>query len=176
MDKEATDITTEKDNKMDLNGLASLVDTVRAGSNGNFMGGGGGEGGNSGYGAYSGPTAIRADILSNRAIADTGIENLQREFANVNTRDRITEGFNRICDKIADNFALTTGQNHAIEVKLCGMEKDAVATEGRILAEVKAVEARAISHDRDKAERMVERLMLQNECGCGCEDRRSRRG
>jgi len=177
----------ENEMGMDLNGLASLVDTVRAGR-GSFMGGGGGEGVSCGYGAYSGPTAIRADVLANRDIGNTGIENLQREFASITSRDQVGAGFDRVCETVANaDQRNTDGQYRAeqrsadladrvrIETKL-----DAVIAQGHaaevsngkqhseIMAEVKAVESRSVAHDRDKAERKVERLELQNACGCGC--------
>jgi hypothetical protein len=165
---QATNIAEEKDMSMDLNGLASLVDTVRAGGRGNFLGGGGEGGLNGCFAPWASPGTIRADVLANRDIGNTGIENLQREFSNTTTRDQMTVGFNRICDTNANNFQLVTAQNHALEVKLCSIEKDQVASEGRLLAKMEALSKEGIIRDLDRAERKVERLEMQNACGCGC--------
>jgi len=172
------------DMSMDLSGLAQLVDTVRAG-NGSFLGRGGEGGGNGGFAPYAGPAVIRADVLANREIGNTGIENIQRSISAGRIADLVVDGHGKICDNInetgnrasdnqfrselrgADQHAALVAQINAnareSDKCCCKLQLQAAEDKAEVLAEIKASEGRAITRDLDRAERKVERLELLND-------------
>jgi len=170
--------------------LALLADTSRAGGRGGgFFGGG--EGGNGGFAPWAGPGTIRADILANRDIGNTGIENLQREFASITSRDQVNAGFSRVCDKLDVNatrqsdqlFALArdvdnkvsvvTEQNHSIAL---GMKDQEIRNVERFckLESGQATIVATLSSNKEIAQKdaRIQALETQIQCGCHCDDGR----
>jgi hypothetical protein len=183
-------ITTDGEDKMS-DGF-STNDAVLWGAmnnmgNRNVGGGAWGDGavGFGGRGVYASPENIRADILSNRDIGNTGIENLQREFANITSRDQVSDGFNRICDKMDSNatrqsdqmFALTrdvdnkfgivTTQNHGIALAMKDQEIRNVERYCELKAGQATIEAKVDANQKFN-ELFAENQSLKTQVACGC--------
>lgn len=145
--------------------LALLADTNRAGRGNGFWGGG--EGGYGGASPWATPGAIRSDILANRDIGNTGIENLQREFSSITTRDLINGGFNRICDTIAaegrrsdDKFAALTDKQHDADIRNVQQFCDLKAGHEAIKVQIDA--------NQKFNELFAENQALKTQVACGC--------
>jgi len=166
-----------KEDKMGAEFSASdaLLTQAMSGGIGGGIGGGRGGWGPGGVEGWAGNAPIRADILANRDIGNTGIENLQREFSSSNTRGLVSSGHEKICDNInnstnrlsdnqfraelraSDQHAATTAQLVAMAAAqaLCCCEAKLQAAENQAatMAKMEALAKENVAYQRDTAER-----------------------
>lgn len=149
-----------------------------------FGGWGAGGGWGGGHGSFAGPSsnAVRIDSIGQkvedqadctRGILGQQFQTISSQFENA-TRDR---QFNALQNELFQSELRTrdlfdakgredNARFAALDKCCCDALLQACEDKAELKAEILAVEARTVAHDRDKAERMVERLQLQNACGC----------
>lgn len=176
--------------------FALLADTARAGRG--WGGGWGGEGGYPGYGVFASPGANAVRLNRNndaiRSLSDRNAdqsEETRRLIQSQNTNANISDGFNRICERI--NTEATANRDLIFQQELrngdrlrdlqkemndnariaaqccCDLKLQACEDKAQIIAEVKAVETRAVERDLNRAERRLETQTILTQCGCGCQ-------
>lgn len=175
-----------------LNATEIAVGRLLAGGVGGINGGGAWT--NSAGGVqYAGMNTIQHGLECNRDIVQTGIENIERSIADGRQADLIVNGQAKICDNInvtgqritdnqfraelrgSDQHAAIVAQMNAAAAAqakcCCDQLLETAKMEARLTARMESLSKEGITRDLDRAERKVERLELQNACGCGCEGR-----
>ena len=156
---------------MDNTGFSASDAVLTSAMSGGFNRGGSNWGG--GYGspfADQGSNAVRINS-GNRANA-AGIENLldQNQFAATNSN--VVSGFNRVCDRLSDSEFRQSDrmrdQDREIAANAraaaeccCELKLENCKNTAALTAEIKAVEARTIARELDRAEREIYFLKSQ---------------